>query len=122
MLVFISFLLVCISFINAYFSVNLWDYDVWCHIATGRYIVENKALPETDPFSFVNNLEENKNLHPLRAKLVLKQYWLSQVVFYKVHDTFGDRGIIFLRSFIFFTMLFLIFWWFNRQKSEQYLL
>ena len=115
-IVFLSFFLLFISFINNYFSVKLWDYDFWWHIATGRYIVEHKALPDTDPFSFVNNLEENKNPHPLREKMILKQYWLSQVILYKVYDAFGDRGIIFLRSFILFLVIFLIFWWFNRQK------
>jgi len=120
-IVFVSFFLLFISFINTYLSVKLWDYDFWWHIATGRYIVEHKALPDTDPFSFVNNLEENKNPHPLREQLILKQYWLAQVVFYKVYDTFGDRGIIFLRSFILFSIIFLIFWWFNRQKVSFYI-
>lgn len=120
-LVFISFFLLFISFINTYFSIKLWDYDFWWHIATGRYIVEHKALPDTDPFSFINNLEENKNPHPLREQFILKQYWLAQVIFYKVYDAFGDRGIIFLRSFILFSTIFLIFWWFNRQKVGFYI-
>jgi hypothetical protein len=120
-IVFVSFFLLFISFINTYFSVKLWDYDFWWHIATGRYIVEHKALPDTDPFSFVNNLEENKNPYPLRAQLILKQYWLAQVIFYKVYDTFGDRGIILLRSFILFSIIFIIFWWFNRQKVAFYI-
>jgi hypothetical protein len=119
--VFISFLLLFISFINKYLSVPLFDFDVWWHIATGRYIVENKALPENDPFSFVNDLEENKNPDPLREQLILKQYWLAQIIFYKTYDAFGDKGIILLRSALLLLVLFFIFWWFNRQKVSFFI-
>src|SRR5438874_10147598 len=27
------------------------DEDIWWHLATGRWIVEHRALPQTDPFS-----------------------------------------------------------------------
>jgi len=119
--VFISFFLLFISFINTYLSVRVWDFDFWWHLATGRYIVENKALPETDPFSFVTDLEENENPHPWREKYILKQYWLSQIIFYKIYDTFGDRGMILLRSALLFLAVFFIFLWFNRQKVSFFI-
>jgi hypothetical protein len=121
-IVFLSFLLLFISFLNTYLSVKLWDYDFWWHLATGKYIVEHKTIPDEDPFSSVNNLEENKNLNPVREKLILKQYWLSQVIFYKIYDAFGDKGIIMFRSCILFTVLLFIFWWFKREKVSFYII
>ena len=103
-------------------SIKLWDYDFWWHIATGRYIVETKTIPDKDPFSFVNNLEENKNINPAREKVVLKSYWLSQVLFYKIYDVFNDKGMIILRSLILFSTVFLIFCWFRRNKVSFYII
>jgi hypothetical protein len=103
-------------------SINLWDYDFWWHLATGRYIVETKSIPDKDPFSFVNNLEENRNINPKREQLILKSYWLSQVLFYKIYDAFSDKGIIILRSFILFAVIFLIFFWFKRCNVNFYII
>ena len=120
-IIFISFLLFFISAMNSYMSINLWDYDFWWHISTGRYIVENNTVPDKDPFSDVNNLEENKNAHPAREQFILKQYWLAQVLFFKIYDAFGDKGIIILRSLILFSMVVIVLWWFNRQKIDFYI-
>ncbi|MBI4698638.1 MAG: hypothetical protein HY758_06950, partial [Nitrospirae bacterium] len=120
-IIFFSFLLLFSAIASKYLSIKLWDYDFFWHLSTGKYIAENKALPEKDPFSFVNNLDENKDINPVRTGLVLKQYWLSQIVFYGIHKQFGDKGIIVLRSFILLTIIFLIAWWFKRQKVSVYI-
>lgn len=121
-LVFFSFLLIFFSFINSYLAIKLWDYDFWWHLATGKYIVEHKIIPDKDPFSFVNNLEENKNLNPDRERLILKQYWLSQVIFFFIFKKFGDTGIIVMRSLILFSILFLVFLWFKKQNVRFYII
>jgi hypothetical protein len=120
-IVLLSFALILISFISTYLSVKLWDYDFWWHIATGKYIIENKSIPDEDPFSFVSNLEENKNLFPKREKFILKQYWISQILLYKIYNTFGDKGIIILRSLILFSIIVIALWWFTRQKIAFYI-
>jgi hypothetical protein len=99
----------------------LWDYDFWWHLATGKYIVEHHTLPDKDPFSFVSNLDENKNINPIREKLILKSYWISQILFYKIFTSFHEKGIILLRSFILFAVVFLSFLWFRRQKVSFYI-
>jgi hypothetical protein len=121
-IVFLSFFLLFISISNKYLSIKLWDYDFWWHLATGKYIVENTALPDKDPFSFVSNLDENKNINPTREKLILKSYWLSQILFYKIYNGFNEKGIILLRSFILFLVVFFIFLWFRRQKVSFYII
>jgi hypothetical protein len=110
-----------VSFINSYLTMKLWDYDFWWHISTGRYIAESKVLPDEDPFSFVNNLEENEYIHPTRAGFILKQYWLSQILFYKVYSAFDEKGMILLRSALLFATVFLVFVWLQRHNVKFYI-
>ena len=121
LLVFISFFLLFSAFLYNYLSINLWDYDFWWHIATGRYIVETGSIPDKDPLSYTSGLEENRNLFPDREHLILKQYWLSQVIFYLIYGTFGATGIIILRSLILFLIIFSVFWGLKRNSVNPYL-
>lgn len=114
-ILFLSFVLFFSTVAYNHLSVNLWDYDFWWHLATGRYIVENGALPEQDPFSYVSNLKENEYRYPVRAQFILKQYWLAQVLFYKVHSLFGDAGIIVLRSLTLLAASLLVLFWLRRE-------
>lgn len=101
---FLFFAVISLSFLK----INLWDYDFWWHITTGRYIVENGSLPDRDPFSYTSALEENKNPFPERENFILKQYWLSQVIFYLLYDYAGPNGIIILRTTLLIATLFLV--------------
>ena len=121
LLVCISFFLLFSAFLYNYLSINLWDYDFWWHISTGRYIVETGALPEKDPFSYTSELDENKNLFPERESFLLKQYWLSQIVFYMIYRLFGDAGIIIFRALIFSVTGLLVFWRLKRNGVNFYL-
>lgn len=92
-----------------FLKVQLWDYDFWWHIATGRYIVSTGSLPDNDPFSYTSTLEENKNQFPERENFILKQYWLSQIVFYFIYDYAGPKGIILFRALLLTLTLILVF-------------
>ncbi|AMV16296.1 hypothetical protein [Planctomyces sp. SH-PL14] len=62
---------------------RLWHNDLWGHIAYGRWIVEHKALPETEP------------LMPLaRGVPMIDTAWGSQVI---GHLTYSELGIFGLR-------------------------
>jgi tetratricopeptide (TPR) repeat protein len=98
------------SFAYSVLNIQLWDYDFWWHIATGRYIVTEGHIPEKDPFSFTTILPENKNKFPVWEDLILKQYWLSQVIFYLIYDYAGAKGIIILRTILLITTLIIVFW------------
>jgi tetratricopeptide (TPR) repeat protein len=50
---------------------NIYDYDYWWHAATGRYIIQNRALMRTDVFSFT-----------AFGAQVLDPYWLAQIILY----------------------------------------
>lgn len=122
LIVFLSFIILFIAFINNYLSFKVWDYDFWWHIATGRYIVENKGLPKEDPFTFTSSLEENKTpFSEKRTAFLLKQYWLAQVILYKVYDIFKEGGIIIFRSLLLITTVLLVLWWFKKQRVDFYI-
>lgn len=104
-----SFLIIFAGFFYVLVSSYLWDYDFWWHISTGRYIAETKTLPDKDPFSYVANLEENKNLFPEREQFILKQYWLAQVIFYLIFESTGPKGIILLKAILLTMTLFFVF-------------
>lgn len=97
------------SFALSLVNMSLWDWDFWWHIATGRYIVETGTIPDKDPFSYTATLKENENPFPIWENLILKQYWLSQIIFYLIYDYTGPKGIIILRSALLLSILVLAF-------------
>jgi hypothetical protein len=100
------------------FSVKVWDPDFWWHLKTGEYIYQTGALPQTDPFSFTS-LEKNPlNPESKRIKFVLKQYWLAQLIFYVVYQSFLFQGIIFLRAGLLTLLVFLLFKAMRREGTE----
>jgi hypothetical protein len=91
-------------------SYSLFDSDFWWHISTGRYIVTNNSIPDSDPFSFTSAMDENKNLYPERENFILKQYWLAQVIFYLIFEHTGAKGIILLRAILLTATLVIVLW------------
>jgi len=67
----------------------LRSFDLFWHLATGRYIVANGALPTTDPFRFTSN----------HAAWV-DHSWLSQLAFYGVERAFGANGLVVLGALV----------------------
>ncbi|MBI5676802.1 MAG: hypothetical protein HZC48_13460 [Nitrospirae bacterium] len=78
--------------------------DLWWHIATGKYIVENHSLPQKDPFLFTSS-----NTPSERKSIILKGYWLSQVFFYEVFSIGDMKGIILLRAIFLLGFLYFVF-------------
>lgn len=76
------------------------SYDFFWHLATGRWIVEHRALPATDPFAVASD----------RTPWINGE-WLFEVVLYFLHQLFGVRGLALLRGLAagaLFTTVFLI--------------
>jgi hypothetical protein len=67
----------------------LADYDVWWHMRAGRLILESRAVPQTDPFSFT----------AAGAPWVYHS-WLSGVILYLVHQAGGVTALILLRALL----------------------
>jgi hypothetical protein len=94
-------------FIN--FLGPIADVDFPFHLKTGEYIYQHKGIPKDDPFSVYG-----EGVSTERERFTLSQYWLAQVLFYKLYSTSGPSGIIFLRAFVFSTFIFLL--WFASRK------
>jgi len=90
------------------------NYDFWWHLATGKYIVESKSLPENDPFSYTA-----KDTPSERKTVILKGNWLAQVIFYKVYSLWESKGIIILRSLLLLLFLYFVFLTTRKQNSSD---
>jgi hypothetical protein len=86
-----------------YFAVRVWDIDFWWHIAAGRNILENGAIPSTDPFG----VYDADNVY---GQTILKSQWLGQVMLYSVFRWFDLDGIIYLRAGVLTLCLAIVYW------------
>ena len=73
------------------FFAPLADSDIWWHLATGRHLVQTREFLSADPFGLAGT-----QITPGR-ELILNGYWLSQILFYGLHQLFGPVGIVVLR-------------------------
>ncbi len=64
----------------------LVSFDLWWHLAAGRFIVAERAIPRTDPFSYT----------ALGARWIDHE-WLFQLLAYGVHELGGVAGLTVLR-------------------------
>jgi hypothetical protein len=85
-----------------FFCPMLIDPDYYWHLETGRLIVQNRALPTADPFSFMYE-GQHWVLHE----------WLFQLVLYLAYAGLGDVGVRLLCAVTgaaFFGILFTTSW------------
>ncbi len=64
-------------------------FDIWWHMATGRWIVEHGQIPWTDPFSAYG-----------QDKTWIAYSWLFELIVYGVHSLAGLTGILLFRTTI----------------------
>jgi len=76
--------------------------DMWWHLSTGRYVVQNHAVPHTEPFSAT-----------IAGKPWTAHEWLSGVVFYLAYALLGSAGPLLLTACV-LTLAF----WYSYQRSE----
>ncbi|MGE5197167.1 MAG: hypothetical protein ACM3IL_01515 [Deltaproteobacteria bacterium] len=88
----------CLIFTLAHRAI--FDSDIWLHLKTGEYIVQNKTIPVRDVFSF-----------SMPDKPWTDHSWVFQILTYLVYNKWQADGLIFLESLLtamFFFILFLI--------------
>jgi hypothetical protein len=66
---------------------ELFDADVWWHVRSGQWILEEGRVPALDPFTFASADRAWVNLH-----------WLFQVILATVFAAAGVRGVIVLTA------------------------
>ena len=83
------------------------SYDLFWQLATGRWIVEHRALPLTDPFALASERSE-----------WIDGEWLYEVALYGAHSLVGLSGLSFLKGLLcaaIFTLAFL----FARRNGDE---
>lgn len=103
------------SAIFVYLTIPISDPDFWWHLASGRWMWDNRSLIHDDPFAIPYDFSESE----LRKEFILKQYWLSQLVFYGIYSLTGFKGVIFLRALV-FTIMFFIMYHLMRKENAGY--
>lgn len=84
-------LAVCLVALSAIlFAGPIADIDFWWHISNGRWIVENRALPEVDPFGVYATVNH-------WARTILQGQWVGQVALFLAYDGLGATGVKLLR-------------------------
>jgi len=78
------------------------DVDTWWHLRVGQYIVEEKRLPDRDPFS---QLGQRENVPWIAYS------WLYELLLYETYRLTGFGGILALRH-VFDLLTFCSFAWF----------
>jgi hypothetical protein len=87
----------------------LYHTDVWGHLSYGRFIVENKALPATEPF-----------LPLCEGVPVVDSAWLSQVIGYALHQRYGNTALQFLFAAAVAATLCLLSIWYHRGSRNAF--
>jgi tetratricopeptide (TPR) repeat protein len=76
-------------FVHLNMSMELHDPDIWLHIKTGEYIIQHKAIPQTDIFSST-----------VSGKEWINHSWLAQIIFYLAFHSGGPNNLILLCAII----------------------
>jgi hypothetical protein len=74
------------------------DGDLPRHLLTGRYILENRTVPTTEPF-----------IHPYLNQPYVSHEWLADVILFTIYKYAGLAGIVALSAFLLastFTLLY----------------
>ncbi|MDA8078327.1 MAG: hypothetical protein M0Z79_05250 [Nitrospiraceae bacterium] len=86
-------------------TVPVSDPDFWWHVASGRWMAENRSLLDIDPFSMTFHFSEPT----LSRDFILKQYWVAQLLFYLVFTVSGLHGIIVFCAAVFTLMFYVLY-------------
>jgi hypothetical protein len=75
------------------------DPDLWWHLRTGEWIVQNHQIPHTDPFSFTRN-----------GSPWISHEWLSELLFYEIWRFTSWAGLIIFSAILTTTGFMFLFW------------
>ncbi|HAM50103.1 MAG TPA: hypothetical protein DCP92_05200 [Nitrospiraceae bacterium] len=78
------------------------DTDIFWHLKTGEIICHEHHLPSSDPFTFTPQ-------DPTRERIILKSYWLADLILYGVYKAWGFAGLAVLRSALLCLTVFFVY-------------
>ncbi len=81
------------------FSTEIADTDFWWHLKTGQYVVERRALPAPDPFSYTSELGPPAYPGEERVRYFnLTHEWLAQALWYLVYLAGGFPAVVLFKA------------------------
>lgn len=83
------------------FSTEIADTDFWWHLKTGEYIVQRRALPAPDPFSYTTYL--GRPAYPGEEQIRyfnLTHEWLAQAAWYGIYRLGGFPALVFWKALL----------------------
>ncbi len=107
----IAALVLFIAYLALIFYQPIETDDVWWHLKTGEWIVQNKTIPLVDPFSF--NEKEIPWIH---------NQWLGDVLLYGTYRIAGLQGLILFRLIYLICVMALFFLIYRKKISFYFLL
>ncbi len=91
-MILLPMLLFAYSFLSVFHPIDhSYDTDLFWHLKTGEVIVKEGGIPAEDPFTYLSK-------DPLRQTLVLRSYWLADLVLYAVFAFAGYAGLVVLKA------------------------
>jgi hypothetical protein len=78
--------------------------DFWWHLNTGRWIMEHGELPTEDPFTYTATEGPDS-----RKSVILKGYWLAQILYYLIYKHLGLQGLILFKAALFTAIFYALY-------------
>lgn len=82
------------AIVSSFYAVRIRSWDFWWHLATGRWIVEHRAIPRVDPFSFTAAGQPWRDVN-----------WLADLLLFGAHELGGPALVVGLKVVTAFSML-----------------
>ncbi len=91
------------------FSGEIRDADIFWHLRTGQYIVQNHCLPVPDPFSYTGTGTSYSG-EDMTRRFNLTHEWLSQVIMYLIFAGGGFPALVIARVALLLLFCGLVGW------------
>ena len=108
---YLPFIVLCIFALCFIYTLTapISDPDLFWHLANAKWIIENRMLPDHDPFTFTTQTYAYSSYQ--RTFFILTSYWLAQLFIYFFYFAGGYWGILILRILIFSGCIGMLFKW-----------
>lgn len=88
-------------------NVEIKDYDLWLHLKTGEFIVQNGYVPDKDMLSCT-----------ITGNPWVNHEWLFQIFVYLIYSGWGTEGLLTMQALVVtFTFMILLFLGFNKDRQ-----
>lgn len=92
-------LLACLLLVILFSAKGIGSYDLGMHLAGGQWIVQHRAFPIKDTFTYTQSNQD-----------YLDSHWLYQIILYLMEIIFGYSGLLFLHMAMVLLTFSLLFW------------